>query len=303
MDVDITAPTVPTFTQIQPMCINVAATNLPTTSNNGVDGSWNPSAINTSASGITTYTFTPNSGICATTTTMDIEIVSPPFVDAGPDQTITCTSNVGGAQIGSAYIPGNIYSWTPSTGLSASNISNPIANPVGATTYTLTVTNSAGCVSVDQVNVTLDTAPPIVGITNNTGTTVLTCTLLDISLTATGGANYSWDSGLGNSSNVTINSPGIYTVTGIAPNGCEATSQIEITQDNNVDLTLSLSEDEICSGSDVTITANSTNATSFDWTVAQNGVTGAMAGSGANSAQGAGHHSDLNYNRSRSGNR
>ena len=48
---------------------------------------------------------------------------------------------------------------------------------------------------------------------------MLTCTLLDISLTATGGVNYSWDNGLGTASTVSITSPGTYTVTGFGPNG------------------------------------------------------------------------------------
>ena len=36
MDIDITAPTTPTFTQVAPICINTSAPTLPTTSNNGV---------------------------------------------------------------------------------------------------------------------------------------------------------------------------------------------------------------------------------------------------------------------------
>jgi gliding motility-associated-like protein len=40
------------------------------------------------------------------------------------------------------------YAWSPSTGLSATNISNPIANPTQTTTYTVRVTNAQG-VSTD----------------------------------------------------------------------------------------------------------------------------------------------------------
>ena len=47
-------------------------------------------------------------------------------------------------------------------------------------------------------------ALPLIDITNNTGSTELTCTLPDISLTATGGNSYSWDNGLGSSSDVKI---------------------------------------------------------------------------------------------------
>ena len=45
---------------------------LPTTSNNGITGTWTPATINTAVAGTTTYTFTPAAGQCATTATMDI---------------------------------------------------------------------------------------------------------------------------------------------------------------------------------------------------------------------------------------
>jgi len=251
-----------------------------------VTGSWSPTTINTATAGTSTYTFTPDAGLCATTTTMDIEIIALPNVDAGLDQVITCVSNVNGAQIGSAPIAGNTYIWTPSSGLSDDDISNPIADPIGNTTYTVTVTNAFGCISVGQVNVSIDNTPPTIGITNNTGSSVLTCTLLDINLTATGGDSYNWDNGLGNVSTVSVNSPGTYTVTGTGTNGCESTDQIVITEDIDVDLIVLLTDNDICSGEDALINASSSNATSFDWTVVQNGVTGASAGTGINTLTG-----------------
>ena len=278
MNVTITPPETPTFTQIAPICINGGAPALPGTSDNGFTGTWTPSTINTATAGISTYTFTPDAGLCTISATMDITIVELPFVDPGADQIISCITNVGGAQIGSPAAPGNTYSWSPSADLTDANNSNPIANPMGTTTYTVTVTNSSGCLSAGQVNVSVDNAPPIIAITNNTATNILTCTVLALNVTASGGLNYSWDSGLGNDAAATITAPGIYTVTGTAPNGCQETESIEVTQDNNIDLFVTLSEPEICSGEEITLTVNSTIATDFDWTVIQNGVTGASAG-------------------------
>ena len=40
---------------------------------------------------------------------------------------------------------GGAYSWTSTSGLSASNVAAPTANPTSTTTYTLTVTGSNGC--------------------------------------------------------------------------------------------------------------------------------------------------------------
>ena len=288
MDIEITAPIVPTFTQIDDLCegaeVFPGGSPFPVASTEGIIGVWAPvfDAFNT-----TTYTFTPDPAFCATTTTMTINIVGFPVVDAGGDQIITCINNVDGAQIGSPEVTGNTYSWSPTTGLSNPNIANPIANPSTATTYTLTVTNSTGCSSDGTVNVTIDDTPPIVSITNNTGSSTLTCTQLDISVTATGADSYTWDNGLGNNAAATITSPGIYTVTGTSLNGCSSTQSIEIFQDNNVDLFVVLSDPEICSGEEVLITANSANATGFDWIVLQNGVSGASAGTISNTPSGA----------------
>jgi gliding motility-associated-like protein len=51
--------------------------------------------------------------------------------------------------------PGLVYNWTPATGLSASNISNPIASPSTTTQYVLTVNNiGGGCRTTDTVLIT-----------------------------------------------------------------------------------------------------------------------------------------------------
>ncbi len=47
------------------------------------------------------------------------------------------------------------YSWSPSTGLSATNVANPMASPASLTIYTLTVTDDTGAVSTDNIAVGL----------------------------------------------------------------------------------------------------------------------------------------------------
>ncbi|MEJ7672496.1 MAG: hypothetical protein WKF59_07255 [Chitinophagaceae bacterium] len=86
MTITIGTSVTPTFTQIGPLCQNATAPPLPTTSNNNITGTWNPATINTSATGTTTYTFTPSSG-CATTATMNVVIsnsITPTFTQIGP---------------------------------------------------------------------------------------------------------------------------------------------------------------------------------------------------------------------------
>jgi hypothetical protein len=54
---------------------------------------------------------------------------------------------------------GLTYSWLPTTGLSNSAISNPIATPSTSTTYTVYVTDANGCTQPDQITVTVNPIP------------------------------------------------------------------------------------------------------------------------------------------------
>ncbi len=65
-------PTTPTFSAIAPIAPGTTLSALPTTSNNGITGTWSPALYNTHN---TTYTFTPDAGQCATNTiTLDITV-------------------------------------------------------------------------------------------------------------------------------------------------------------------------------------------------------------------------------------
>jgi uncharacterized protein (TIGR02145 family) len=72
--ISVTAPSTPTFTQVGPYLSGASIPALPTTSTNGISGTWSPSISNTAT---TTYTFTPSAGQCGTTTTMSITINEP----------------------------------------------------------------------------------------------------------------------------------------------------------------------------------------------------------------------------------
>jgi alpha-tubulin suppressor-like RCC1 family protein len=67
----------PLFTPIPPICTLTTTSPLPTTSLNGITGTWSPTFTNATPPytiTTTTYTFTPNPGQNATTTTMDIQV-------------------------------------------------------------------------------------------------------------------------------------------------------------------------------------------------------------------------------------
>lgn len=84
---------------------------------------------------------------------------------AGPDQ-LSCDNAP--VQLGVIPKPGYVYSWSPPTGLSNPNISNPIATPSVTTQYILTVTHEGGgCMSKDTVTVfaaVLDNSIQLIGL-------------------------------------------------------------------------------------------------------------------------------------------
>lgn len=61
----------PVFTQVPSICSGATLSALPTTSNNGITGTWSPALNNTAT---TNYTFTPNSGQCASSQIMTITV-------------------------------------------------------------------------------------------------------------------------------------------------------------------------------------------------------------------------------------
>ncbi|MEI2738764.1 MAG: gliding motility-associated C-terminal domain-containing protein [Chitinophagaceae bacterium] len=78
------------------------------------------------------------------------------------------------------------YAWTPSTGLSSTTISNPVANPTATTTYYVTATLGR-CSGEDTVIVNVNAAP-----IPDAGADGFICYGQTYQLQASGGTQYSW---------------------------------------------------------------------------------------------------------------
>lgn len=89
--------------------------------------------------------------------TINFTVTTGLAANAGVNQTICMGGTIqltGSATGGTTYT----YSWSPTTGLSSSTISNPIATPLTTTTYTMTATAN-GCSVSDEVLVSVLTTP------------------------------------------------------------------------------------------------------------------------------------------------
>lgn len=143
--ITVNASTVPTFAVIPSVCQNDAAPILPTTSTNGITGTWSP-AVNTSTVGTTTYTFTPTAGQCASvvTTTITVDAPTVPTFTAIPnicqnDPAPTLSTN-------STNTPAITGTWSPSVNTST----------LGTTTYTFTPTTGQ-CATTGTINIVVST--------------------------------------------------------------------------------------------------------------------------------------------------
>jgi hypothetical protein len=85
---------------------------------------------------------------------INITFISAYFASAGEDATIYIGYPPYETQLNASG--GVNYSWSPAAGLSDPDIPNPIASPDSTTVYTVTVTDSNGCVSTDEVVVTVN---------------------------------------------------------------------------------------------------------------------------------------------------
>ncbi|MFP9118756.1 T9SS type A sorting domain-containing protein, partial [Flavobacterium sp. RNTU_13] len=178
---------------------------LPATSTNGITGTWSPAVNNTAT---TTYTFTPNEGQCATTTTMTVTVgnnIVPTFTQIAPicsgtSFTLPVTSTNG--------ITGT---WSPAV------------NSTATTTYTFTP-NAGQCATAANMTVEVTSIDTAVTVFSNT----ITAT------TSSLGATYQWIDCANNQPIAgetdffyVAMENGSYSVI-ITENGCSATSECTV---------------------------------------------------------------------------
>ena len=197
---------------------------------------------NQSTFGPGTYLITASSSsndqeevVCSTTEEVVITQPSQIFVDAGPNQLLTC-SNPTATLIGTASTTDQIglnYFWTTSNGVidSGTNTPNAIVSAPGI--YTLTVMSDNECSVSDTVVVSQNIVTPEVDVITNI--TELNCEITSITLTGLvtsiqGSPSYLWSTGE-TTPFIEVTEPGEYMFIVIdSQNGCYGFKKIEITQ-------------------------------------------------------------------------
>lgn len=179
-DVSFNTLVTPTFNPVAAICSGAPLSALPTTSTNGIIGTWSPALNNLET---TVYTFTPNSNQCASTTTMTIKVITnqtPTFTAIAPIcigstlSALPTTSNNGFTGTWSPALNNmatTTYTFTPTAGLCAfptqltisiipiiaenDNFSaTPINTLIGGNTTTVFTNDTLNGVAVTSSNVT-----------------------------------------------------------------------------------------------------------------------------------------------------
>ena len=220
-----------------------------------------------SPSTTTTYTVMMTDDVSGVTE-MDEVIVTvdapTSLANAGDDQSICLGDST---TIGSAEIAGISYSWSPTTGLSASNIAQPKASPPTSQEYIVTITQiSTGCVLEDTMNVTVNLLPGV-----DAGLDQTVCNSAPtIGSASVAGLRYSWSPVIGLSdteiaqptADPTVETDYILTVTN-ETTLCVAQDTVTVTP-NSVADPGALSKD-ICIGESVQIGSPALGSYTYSW--------------------------------------
>jgi gliding motility-associated-like protein len=252
------------------------------------------SSANLSATGANTYVWSPASSLnnpnipnpiatpsvttgytvigtdlngCSSSNSTTVTVNPLPAANAGTNTTICLGSSTNLNATG-----GGTYLWTPSAGLSATNIANPVATPTVTTTYTVTVTGAGSCTSTSQVTITVNPMPVA-----NAGPDASICNGVSTTLNATGGTNYFWTPSTGLSNSTIANpvaTPSVtttYTVTASNSFGCSSTDVVIVNVSNAITMGSPVITQETCTNGNGTIVAQGVTGGSHPYSYSLNG--------------------------------
>jgi gliding motility-associated-like protein len=230
----------PTFAQLGPYCQGDAVGQLPTTSTNGVVGTWTPSTINSNLPGNTTYNFVPTVAECTSNASMTVNII--PIAAPSFNSNITDGCTPLNVSFSTPTVPNVTYDYSINN---TSFGTNPSANynftNAGCYDVTLTATNQ-GCVQSTTIPdmICVETAPSVFF---SASPTILENSEQQVVFTnnTIGGVNYSWDLGDGSTSTEmnldhlysNINGNYAVTLTSSTALGCSSSYTVTLTYIDN----------------------------------------------------------------------
>ena len=197
---------------------------------------------------------------CSDIDTVLVTVNNLPNVSAGNDTQI-CIGDT--TQL--LVTGGNIYLWTPATGLSSDTSSNPMVIINDTAEYIVIGTDINGCINSDTVSVIINPFPTV-----SAGNDINICIGDTAQLTATGGESYNWTNGMFLDDNLIFNPNATpdttmeFIVTVTDSNTCVNTDSVNV----SVFIIKAISDQSICIGDSVQLDVYGSIGNSYTWTPA-----------------------------------
>ncbi len=230
------------------------------TANGGVSYLWSTgettNSIIVSPSSNTTYSVTGmNSFSCDNSSSKTITVGSAPTINLVSSNMTPCA----GSTITLTAVGGVSYLW--GTGQTTNSIT---ASPATNTTYSVIGTNAAGCQTYFERTILVDPLP-VIAIQSASNSV---CAGSSITLTASGGDSYSWNSGQTTAAiTVSPTTATTYSVTGTNSFNCQATINKTITVNQLPTVSIQSASNSICVGQSLLL--NGSGANSYTWSTGQ----------------------------------
>jgi surface protein len=240
-------------------------------------------SITKSPTSTTTYTVTvTNAEGCSTSQSTTLNVNNLPTPSIAIVETSGTTNNDGaicnGASATLTASGGTSYAW--STNATTAAISpSPSAN----TTYSVTVTNAAGCLANTSSTVTVNALPSLSNTNSNVSCNGGSNASIDLTVTGgTGTLNYAW-SNAATTQDISGIAAGTYTVTVTDANACVATISTTVTQPTAISITpsqMNVSCNAGSNGSASIIASGGTGTLTYEWSTGSTSteIAGLIAG-------------------------
>jgi gliding motility-associated-like protein len=219
------------------------------TANGATTYTWNTgpttNTISVSPASTTIYTVNATSGTCVGTQTTQVQVSPTPTVSVA--STTICTGNSSTLTANGA----TNYTWMPGGQTTSSIVVTPTTN----TTYTITGANGT-CTNSTSASVNVTTTPTL----STSSKTI--CAGQVATFTVSGATSYTWNPGNTTGSTYTTSPASSGTISVIGANGT-CTSQVATSITVTPNPTVAVSNQTICSGQTVILTA--TGATTYSW--------------------------------------
>lgn len=245
--------------------------NINLTATGGTSYSWTPgnmngASITVSPSSTTHYTVTvTDANGCTSTDQVAVNVFNTPTAQVSSDAMLCYGESATLTASG-----GNAYQWAPG-GATTSSIT---VSPSATTHYVLTVTDANGCQDQDSVLVSVNPKPNV-----SAGPDRTICSGSSVALSASGAATYMWNPSGSTNSTLVVNPSAStsYLVIGTDNNGCSATDSVNIVVNSAPAVTLHPTF--VCTGFTATLDAGNPGY-SYAWSTGETTQTISVSDSG-----------------------